>query len=87
MAIMGPILDTVVVSHDVECMSYKELGDASAHFYCAFLWHLRNLAALPPRLLHHGAIKLAVAPAQPTSSHTISHHVNTSFPMAEKKER
>jgi hypothetical protein len=48
--------------------------------------HLRSLATLPPRLLHHRAIKLAIAPAQLTSSCTISHRLLASFPMA-KKER
>jgi hypothetical protein len=42
---------------------------------------------LPPWLLHHGAIKLAVAPAQPTSSRMISHCLPASFPMAEKRKR
>jgi hypothetical protein len=32
------------------------------HVYCAFLQCLQGLAAWPPRLLHCGAIKLAVAP-------------------------
>jgi hypothetical protein len=50
-------------------------------------YHAYGAVALPPRLLHHGAIKLAVAPTQPTSSRTISHRLPTSFPMTEKKER
>jgi hypothetical protein len=29
--------------------------------------------------------KLAIAPVQPTSSHTIFHHLPASFPTAEKK--
>jgi hypothetical protein len=41
----------------------------------------------PPQLLHRGAIKLVVAPAQPTSSHMISHRLLVSFPMAEKKKK
>jgi hypothetical protein len=40
-----------------------------------------------PQLLHHGAIKLAVATAQPTSSLTISHRLPASFPTAEKEKR
>jgi hypothetical protein len=52
-----------------------------------FLPRLWSPAALPPHLLHHGAIKLVVAVAQPTSSRMISHHLPTSFPTAEKKER
>jgi hypothetical protein len=36
---------------------------------------------------HRGAIKQAVAPVQPTTSHTISLCSSTPFPMAEKKER
>jgi hypothetical protein len=32
---MGPTLDVVVISHDVECVSYEESGDAYAPFYCA----------------------------------------------------
>jgi hypothetical protein len=46
--------------------------------------------AQPLRLLgcsHRGAIKRAVAPTQPTSSHRISHHSSISFPMAEKREK
>jgi hypothetical protein len=42
---------------------------------------------LLPRLLHHGAIKLVVTPAQPTSSHMISHHLPASFPTTEKRKR
>jgi hypothetical protein len=38
-------------------------------------------------VLHHGAIKRAVTPAQPTSSHTISLCPFASFPMAGKKDR
>jgi hypothetical protein len=48
---------------------------------------LARPSALPPRLLHRGAIKLAVTPAQPTSSYTISHRFPASFSTAEKKER
>jgi hypothetical protein len=33
------------------------------------------------RLLHHGVIKLAVNPVQPTSSHTISHRLPAIFAM------
>jgi hypothetical protein len=72
MTIVGPILDMVAVSHDVYGASYEESDDVQDHFYCTFLPRLQRLAALP-RLLHHGAIKLAVALAQPTSSHMISH--------------
>jgi hypothetical protein len=55
-------------------------------FTVPFYHACRAQPLLPPRLLHRGAIKLVVPPAQPTSSHTISHHLLTSFPMAEKKE-
>jgi hypothetical protein len=37
--------------------------------------------------LHHRAIKRVVAPAQPTSSHTIPHHSSASFPRVEKREK
>jgi hypothetical protein len=40
---------------------------------------------LLPRLLHHEAIKLVVAPTQPKSSCTIFHRLSASFPMAKKK--
>jgi hypothetical protein len=49
--------------------------------------HLWSPAVLPPHSLHHGAIKLEVATAQPTSFHTISHRLLASFPMAEKVKR
>jgi hypothetical protein len=55
---MGPVLDAVVVSLDVEGASYKDSGDAYAHFYYAFLPRLWSPAALPPRLLHHGGYKV-----------------------------
>jgi hypothetical protein len=41
--------------------------------------------ALPPRLLHRDAIKLAVTPTQPTSFHKISHRLCASFPTAKKR--
>jgi hypothetical protein len=50
-----------------------------------FLPCLRSPVALPPQLLHCGAIKLVVTPVQPTSSRTISHRIPASFPTAEKK--
>jgi hypothetical protein len=62
--IMGPILDTVVVSHDVEGTSCEELGGTQTHVYCTFLQCLQGPAALHPLLLHHGAIKLVVGPAR-----------------------
>jgi hypothetical protein len=80
-------LDTVVVSRDVEGAPYEASDDTQAHFYWAFLPCLWSPAALPARLLHHGAIKLAVAHAQPTSSRMILHYLPTSFPMVEKKDR
>jgi hypothetical protein len=55
-------------------------------FTAPFLLSLQSPAALPLQLLHYGAIKLAIAPTQPTSSRTISHHPSASFPMAETKE-
>jgi hypothetical protein len=45
----------------------------------------RIIFTVPPRLLHCGAIKLAVAPAQSTSFHMISHHPSASFPMTKKE--
>jgi hypothetical protein len=42
---------------------------------------------LPPRLLHCKAIKLAIAPVQPTSSCKISHRLPASFPTTEEIER
>jgi hypothetical protein len=59
---MGPILDMVAISHDVDGVSYEESDDAYACFYYAFLPHLWSPADLPPWLLYHGAIKLAAAP-------------------------
>jgi hypothetical protein len=61
--IMGHVLDTVVVSHDVEGTSCEELGGTQTHVYCTFLQCLQGPTALHPWLLHHGAIKLVVAPA------------------------
>jgi hypothetical protein len=52
----------------------------------SFLLCLQSPTALPPRLLHRGAIKLAVAPMQPISFLMISHCPSASFPTAEKKE-
>jgi hypothetical protein len=54
-------------------------------FLLCLLPCLRSPATLPPRLLQRGAINLVIAPVQPTTSRTISHHLPTSFPMAEKK--
>jgi hypothetical protein len=55
-AIMGPILDMVVVSHDVEGMSYEELG-----------WHV-NLSLLRlfivPARARRRSIKLAITPTR-----------------------
>jgi hypothetical protein len=83
---MGPILDMVAVSRDVWCVSCEELNDVKDHFYYAILPRLQSLAALPPRLLHHGAIKLAVVLMQSTSSRMIFHRPFASFPTAKKKE-
>jgi hypothetical protein len=85
-AIVGPIIDMVAISHDVEGTSYEELGDATAYFYYAFLPHLWSPAALPPHLLYHRAIELAVAPVQPISSCMISHRLPTSFRTSKKIE-
>jgi hypothetical protein len=49
--------------------------------------YLYIYTAFPRRLLHRGAIKLAVAPALPISSCMIFHHIPASFPMAKKKDR
>jgi hypothetical protein len=62
------------------------VGWRVSSFLLRLLQCLRRPAALP-RLLHHEAIKLVVALAQPTSSCTISHHLSTSFPTIEKKEK
>jgi hypothetical protein len=37
---MGPILDMVAVSHDVESVSYKVSYDTYAHLYLTFLLRL-----------------------------------------------
>jgi hypothetical protein len=84
-AIMGPVLDTIVVSCGVEGTLCEELG-----------WHVNScllrLFIVPPGA--HGFASLVVTPrvykvgghhyVQRTSSRMISHHLSTSFPMAEK---
>jgi hypothetical protein len=80
-AIVGPILDTIAVSRNVEGASCEELG-----------WHIFTMLTRA----HHFASSV-VTPwgyktsgrsyAQPMSSHTISHRLPASFPIAEKKER
>jgi hypothetical protein len=86
--IVGPILDTIVVSHDVEGTSCEELG-----------WHINlcllHLFTVPVWARHFASsvvkpqgYKTGGHPCtQPTSSHMSSHHLNASFPMAKKKER
>jgi hypothetical protein len=85
-AIVGPVLDTVAVSHDVEGMSYEE----SEWCINSFLLCLFTTLAKPSRIA-----TLIVKPrgykagsrsyAQHTSFHMISHRLPTSFPMAEKE--
>jgi hypothetical protein len=60
----------------------RSWGDAYNHFCCAFLQHLQSPAALPPRLLHHGAIKLATAPM-----HNLLPLAQSLQPTVEKKQR
>jgi hypothetical protein len=61
--IVGSILDMVVVSWDVEGTSCKELGwHINSCLLCLFT-ALARAHCFAPRLLHHGAIKLAVTPA------------------------
>jgi hypothetical protein len=87
-AIARPILDTLVVSHDVEGTSCEELGWRVN----SCLLHLFTMPAGP----HHFASSVVTSwgynasghsCAQPTFSHMISHCLPTSFPTAEKKER
>jgi hypothetical protein len=50
--------------HIPQCRGRVIIGVGVVHktsVYCAFL---QRPAALPPRLLHHGALKLAVSPAR-----------------------
>jgi hypothetical protein len=87
-AIMGPMLDTFVVSLDAEGASCEELG-----------WHV-NSRLLHPFITPARARCVAssvVAPqgykagghlyVQPTSSRKTSHHLLASFPTTKKKER
>jgi hypothetical protein len=71
MAIMGPILDTVDVSRDIEGESCDELG-----------WHLNSCF-----LQHFTVPITAHPYCESMSSLMISHHLLASFPTAEKKER
>jgi hypothetical protein len=85
---MGPILDIVATSYDVEGALY---GESEWHVN-SFLLHL--FTSLAKR---HRFASSVVTPwgykaggcsyAQPMFSHTISHYLLTSFPTAEKKER
>jgi hypothetical protein len=87
-AIMGPILDMIVVSHDVEGVSCEELG---WHVNSCLLGHFtaparaRRFASsvVTPRGYKAGGRSYV----QHTSSHMISHRLLASFPTTEKKER
>jgi hypothetical protein len=87
-AIMGLILDMVVVSRDVEGVSCEELG-----------WHINSFlldlfttlvepccfASLVATLWGYRAGRRSCV--QPTSSRMISHRLPASSPTAEKKKR
>jgi hypothetical protein len=61
-------------------MTYKIIFTASFYYAC-------GAQPLHLGVSHHGAIKWAVAPVPPTSSHMISLYPSTPFPTTEKKER
>jgi hypothetical protein len=81
-------LDTVAISYDVEGESYEELG-----------WHVNSfllrLFTAPAKPCRSASLVVTLwgykagghSCTQPTSSRMISHHLPTSFPMVEKKER
>jgi hypothetical protein len=87
LVIIGPILDTVVVSHDVAGTSCEELG-----------WHVNfmftTLFTMPARpsrfassvVTPRGYKANGCSCVQPISYRTISHRLPASFPTAEKKE-
>jgi hypothetical protein len=62
LVIMGPILDMVVISRDVEGALCEESRWCINSCLLPLFIAPARAAALPPRLLHHGAIKLVVAP-------------------------
>jgi hypothetical protein len=63
---MGRILDTVVVSHAIVMgMTCEELGRRINMGLLRFYYALKGPIALPPRLLHHGAIKMNGRPHAP----------------------
>jgi hypothetical protein len=86
--ILGPISDTVVVSHNVEGASYQELG-----------WHINSFLLHPfttPAKISRFASSVVTRQSykiggqtytHPTSSRSISHHLPASLPTAKKKER
>jgi hypothetical protein len=88
MTIVGPILDTVAISHDVEGVLYKESGWRIN----SFLLRLFAAPALPSRFASWVVTPLGYKAGsrsyvQPMSSRTISHHLPTSFHTTEKKDR
>jgi hypothetical protein len=86
-AIMGPILDMVVVSHDVEGVSCDELGwrvnSCLLRLFSVFAGARRFASSV---VTPQGYKARGCSCTQPTSSYMISHRLPTSFPMAEKKE-
>jgi hypothetical protein len=85
---MGPVLETVATSRDVEGTSYEESGWRANSF-------LLRLFKVPGRpscfassvVTPRGYKASDRSSAQPMTSCTISHRIPTSFPMAEKKEK
>jgi hypothetical protein len=86
--IMGPILDIVVIFHDVEGASCEELGwrvkSCLLHLFTAPTRARRFASSI---VTPHGYQAGGHPCAQPMSSRMISHHLMASFPMAEKKKR
>jgi hypothetical protein len=86
--IMRPILDTIAVFHDVDGVSYEELGWCINSFIlCLFTvptkpCHFASLV-VTPRCYKAGGRSYA----QPPSARMMSPCFPFSFPMTEKKER
>jgi hypothetical protein len=85
---MGPVLDMIVISYDVEGTSFKELGwRVNSYLLCLFIVSARAhrfvFSVVTPR-----GYKVGGHPCvQPTSSHMISHHLLASFPTQLKRKR
>jgi hypothetical protein len=86
--IMGPILDTVDVSRDVEGVSCEELAWLVNSFLLRLFTALARSCRFASSVVTPQACNASSRSCvQPMSSRTISHHVPTSLPTAKRKER